>query len=162
MRELIDMLTVVFHPKLSEDFGPSSRNASWNSSHPQAAPTVEREALAPATTSGGRNSSARLNPLASPYAAPGVPTVATDAASEAKSRGDVVGVHGRLMDARANNARESSVVVASASASGFWKCFPLFKVYAPDPATVVPCEVVVPKEQTAASREEAESRLRVG
>lgn len=161
MRELIDMLTVVFHPKLSEDFAPSSRNASRNSS-PHPVPTVEREAVPPATTSGGRNSLARLNPLASPFAAPGVPTVATDAASQTKISGDTAGVHGRVVDSNANNARESSVVFTSASASGFWKCFPLFKVYPPDPSVVVPCEVVAPKEQTAASREEAESRLRVG
>lgn len=162
MRELIDMLTVVFHPKLSEGFDPSSRNASRNSSPPQPIPTVEREAVHPAMTSGGRNSLARLNPLASPFAASVAPTVATDAASQTKMSGGADGVHGRVTGSSANNAGESSVVLASASASGFWKCFPLFKVYAPDPAAVVPCEVVALKEQTAAGREEAESRLRVG
>lgn len=223
MRELIDLLSVVFSPTGTETAaggtgagagstvvnpGPSPSNpqtssssapearvtadiagvaaSSWAEVSPRASAWAEvpprasswaevppRPALSPSGSV--LAAAAAVPPFVMPGTAPGVESPAEiarlAAASLASAGATPAGGAGAGAGGGAGGAGQApprrSVSTAPGSGGGFWRYWPLFRVYEPDPAAVVPRggagweEAVVGSAAKAKVKEDAESRLRV-
>ena len=190
MRELIDMMSVVFRPQRSTDDhrGPDDALTPAQSGAARASRKGESATTKSPTPASAGRPSAKLNPMASPFAAPGVSSMFGQAAQKSGyNRGgggggflersavsvDGAGSSGALLPGAQTSdlppasrsargkGQASSPSSSPSQANGFWKCFPLFRVYVPDPAAVVPREEGLGRATAAMEKEEVESRLRV-
>ena len=203
MRELIDLLSVVFSPTGTETAaggtgagagatvvnpGPSPSNPQTSSSSaPEVRVTADIAGVAasswaevpprPALSPSGSvlAAAAAAPPFVMPGTARGVESPAEiarlAAASLASAGATPAAGAGAGAGGGAGGAGQApprrSVSTAPGSGGGFWRYWPLFRVYEPDPAAVVPRggagweEAVVGSAAKAKVKEDAESRLRV-
>lgn len=187
MRELIDLLSVVFSP-MREGGGGGGVDEGDASGAAGSPSTQSHPPIPPAD----RRGSATLNPTASAFVGsaaavlPGMPPLPPPSPSPAEAAKPAAAAGSSASQAASGGAaaaprpaapagpgQRAPAPAAAADGGGgggggeFWRCWPLFKAYEPDPAAVIPRARVAMssdaagKRSAAKTKEDAESRLRV-
>lgn len=179
MRELIDLLSAVFSPTRPETTAADGNNPAPSAPPPPSAAAAARGGGGAATVQPPRSSlnptpsvlagAASAAPFVMPGMTPGVESPSELARLAAASLADAASASGGGGGggSRAGETVPRGPASAVRGGDGFWRCWPLFRVYEPDPTAVVPRggagweDAVAASVSKAKAKENSESRLRV-